>query len=52
MCIRDSKWGAHDVLPARFSTFRMLRPFNIIPHVMVTHNDKIAFIATSWLYFC
>ena len=30
-----------------FSTFRMLRPFNTVPHVVVTPNHKINFLATS-----
>ena len=30
-----------------FSTFLMLSPFNIIPRVVVTHNLKLIFIATS-----
>jgi hypothetical protein len=30
-----------------FSTFLMLWPFNTVPHVVVTPNHKIIFIATS-----
>ena len=30
----------------RFPTFLMLRPFNTVPHVVVTPSHKMAFIAS------
>nr|KAF6314743.1 hypothetical protein mMyoMyo1_008546 [Myotis myotis] len=35
------------VLAQWFSTFLMPRPFNAVPHVVVTPNHKIIFVATS-----
>lgn len=32
--------------------FLMLVPFNAIPHVVVTPDRNIVFIATSYLLFC
>jgi hypothetical protein len=41
----------HIALEQWFSTFLMQQPFNT-PHVVVTPNHKIIFIATSYLAFC
>lgn len=30
-----------------FSTFLVLQPLNTVPHVVVTHNHKIVFVATA-----
>ena len=34
-----------------FSAFPMLRPFNTVPHVVVTPNHKIIFIVISYCIF-
>lgn len=34
-----------------FSTFLILRPFNTVPHVVVTPTRKIIFVATLLLEF-
>ena len=39
-CVKES-------LEQWFSTFLMLWPFNTVPHVVVTPNHKIIFVATS-----
>lgn len=34
-----------DAIDQRFSTVLMLRPFNTVPHVVVTPNHSIIFVA-------
>jgi hypothetical protein len=40
--------GLFSVASAQWlSTFLMLQPFNMVLHIVVTHNHKIIFIAIS-----
>ena len=41
------KGAQREILIQWFSNFRMLTPFNTVPHIVVTSNYKIIFIATS-----
>jgi hypothetical protein len=37
----------HCILEQQFSTFLMLQPFSTLPHVVVTPNHEIIFVASS-----
>ena len=37
------------ILEQQFSTFLMLQPFNTVPHVVMTPNNKMVFTALSQL---